>query len=234
MPPNETIRVSIRLRPVTREEQEAYPPPWPVQLGAGELRIFHRTASAVAQREKLLTPRAGAGAGALLSVGHPGSSGGGSAPLSPRVAPSQHFPVVKQWWHQQQQLYPSHPQSQSQLQSQQYSAYYQSYSFGRLCWCEGREFSWCKTAIVQIVPWFGLQISSSSVYCYHQHQPSPKTLTQQTMCLDPRQAVRMCMKPQGAVTLWSQHVRAATVSEVVRVCQSLGGTRAASACTAGV
>ncbi len=42
---NVTPRVSIRLRPVSREEHDAYPPPWPVQPGPGEVRIYHHRGS---------------------------------------------------------------------------------------------------------------------------------------------------------------------------------------------
>lgn len=35
----ERIRVSVRLRPVTAEEAAVAPPPWPVQLAGGEVRI---------------------------------------------------------------------------------------------------------------------------------------------------------------------------------------------------
>lgn len=36
----------MRLRPVTSDEHEVYPPPWPVQLADGELRIYHRSSKA--------------------------------------------------------------------------------------------------------------------------------------------------------------------------------------------
>ncbi|KAI8475197.1 MAG: hypothetical protein J3K34DRAFT_487111 [Monoraphidium minutum] len=71
-PADERIRVSVRLRPVSKEESDAHPPPWPVQAAEGEIRIH-----------SCRTPRGGP-VSKLVAA----SSAGSSVQLSPRLSAS--------------------------------------------------------------------------------------------------------------------------------------------------